>query len=108
MKRSIVTLFAAAAVSMAVSLAAQVPQAAPPAAPQTPPNVRDDPDLRDYRPRHYARPTREAVKLAKRFLAGTNGHEFYVKFTNWFYDDVMSGALADIAYKWTRSGLVAP
>ena len=29
MKRSIVTLFAAAAVSMAVSLAAQVPQAAP-------------------------------------------------------------------------------
>ncbi len=37
MKRSIVTLFAAAAVSMAVSLAAQVPQAAPPAAPQTPP-----------------------------------------------------------------------
>ena len=37
MKRSIVTLMAAAVVSMAASLAAQAPQAAQPAAPQTPP-----------------------------------------------------------------------
>ena len=37
MKRSIVTLMAAAAVSMAVSLAAQAPQATQPAVPQNPP-----------------------------------------------------------------------